>query len=93
MGTTWDTIFGIYATDTIAPKVDVVNPVEGTESVERTINVTATFSERMDPDTLNTSTFKLFKVNKYGATSRITDAPVKILCGCMQLEHVSFPIS
>ena len=44
----------------------------------RNTNVTATFSERMDPHTLSTSTFKLFKVNKNGATSRITRAPVKL---------------
>jgi hypothetical protein len=78
LGVTFDTVFGIYVTDTIAPKVDAVNPVEGAEGVVRTTNVTATFSGRMDPDTLNTTTFKLFKVNKNGATSRITDAPVRL---------------
>jgi hypothetical protein len=78
----FDLIFGIYVTspDT-APKVEVVNPedpAQGTQSAARSTNVTATFSERMDPNTLSTSTFKLFKVNKNGATSRITDAPVRL---------------
>jgi Bacterial Ig-like domain len=78
-----DLAFQTYVTpDTTAPKVDVVNPPEdpaqGTEGVARNTNVTATFSEKMDPDTLSTSTFKLFKVNKNGTTSRITPAPVNL---------------
>jgi hypothetical protein len=78
-----DLAFQTYVTpDTTAPKVDVVNPpaapADGTEGVARNTNVTATFSEKMDPDTLSTSTFKLFKVNKNGTTSRITHAPVKL---------------
>jgi Bacterial Ig-like domain len=89
-GATWvthdgfkDLAFQTYVTpDTTAPKVDVVNPPEdpaqGTEGVARNTNVTATFSEKMDPDTLSTSTFKLFKVNQNGATSRITPAPVRL---------------
>ena len=71
--------FQTYVTpDATAPKVDVVNPADGTEGVARNTNVTATFSERMDPDTLSTSTFKLFKVNADGTTKRITRAPVKL---------------
>jgi len=72
--------FQTYVTpDTTAPKVDSEKPAaNGTEGVARNTNVTATFSERMDPDTLSTSTFKLFKVNKNGTTSRITNAPVKL---------------
>jgi hypothetical protein len=58
--------------------VNAVNPAEGAKGVARNTNVTATFSERMDPDTLSTSTFKLFKVNKDGTTSRITHTPVKL---------------
>lgn len=77
----FDLIFGVYVTsplDTTSPKVDAVKPAEDAEDVTRTTNVTATFSERMDPSTLNTSTFKLFKVNKSGTTSRIADAPVRL---------------
>ena len=77
-----DIAFETYVTpDTTAPKVDVVNPedpAQGTAGAARGTNVTATFSERMAPDTLSTSTFKLFKVNKNGATSRITNAPVRL---------------
>src|SRR5215218_8279572 len=78
-----DIAFQTYVTpDTTSPKVDVVNPPEdpaqGTQGAARGTNVTATFSERMDPNTLSTSTFKLFKVNKNGATSRITNAPVRL---------------
>ena len=75
----WQPVFP--ASDTTAPKVDVVNPedpAQGTVGAARGTNVTATFSERMDPNTLSTSTFKLFKVNKNGATSRITNAPVRL---------------
>jgi Bacterial Ig-like domain/WD40-like Beta Propeller Repeat len=70
----WQPVFA----DTTAPKVDVVKPADGAEGVARNTNVTATFSERMDPDSLSTSTFKLFKVNKDGTTLRITHAPVKL---------------
>jgi Bacterial Ig-like domain len=78
-----DLAFQTYVTpDTTAPKVDVVNPPEdpaqGTEGAARNTDITASFSEKMDPDTLSTSTFKLFKVNKNGATSRITPAPVRL---------------
>jgi hypothetical protein len=54
------------------------DPAQGTEGAARNTDVTATFSEKMAPDTLSTSTFKLFKVNKNGATSRITPAPVSL---------------
>ena len=78
-GRNWDMAFQTYVTpDTTAPKVDAVNPTDGTEGVARNTNLTATFSERMAPDTLSTSTFKLFKVNTNGTTSRITHAPVKL---------------
>jgi hypothetical protein len=70
----WQPVFA-YNT---APMVNAVTPAEGTKGVARNTNVTATFSERMDPDTLSTSTFKLFKVNTNGTTSRITHAPVKL---------------
>lgn len=71
--------FQTYVTpDTAAPMVNAVNPAEGVKGVARSTNVTATFSESMAPATLNTSTFKLFKINKDGTTSRITDAPVKL---------------
>jgi hypothetical protein len=74
-----DLAFQTYVTpDTTAPKVDAVNPADATDGVARNTDITATFSERMDPDTLSTSTFKLFKVNTNGTTSRITRAPVKL---------------
>ena len=62
--------------DVTVPKVASVDPVGGTKSVARATDVTAHFSEPMDTTTLNTSTFKLFKVNADGTTTRVTNAPV-----------------
>jgi hypothetical protein len=41
-------------------------------------NLTATFSERVAPATLNSSTFKLFKTNADGTQTQVTN--VKVTC-------------
>jgi hypothetical protein len=47
--------------DKSAPKVMSVTPLDGTKGVARGVNVTATFSEDMDVNTIKGTTFKLFK--------------------------------
>jgi Bacterial Ig-like domain len=51
------------APDTTAPRVVSVTPGGGASGVGRDADVTATFSEGMDPATISGSTFKLYKVN------------------------------
>jgi FlaG/FlaF family flagellin (archaellin) len=62
--------------DTQAPKVTSTVPAANATGVKRNTNLTATFSEKMDPSTLTTLTFKLFKVNPDGSTTQITNVTV-----------------
>jgi Ca2+-binding RTX toxin-like protein len=48
-------------TDTVAPTVSSVAPIEGATDVASTANTEATFSEAMDPNTVSTTTFTLTK--------------------------------
>ncbi|MBA2619111.1 MAG: Ig-like domain-containing protein [Rubrobacter sp.] len=57
--------------DTTVPRVGPVTPESGKTGVGRGSNVTATFSEKMDPATISGSTFKLFKVNADRSITRI----------------------
>ena len=67
-------------TDTTAPKVTSVTPSVLDFQVARGTNVTAAFSEKMDPATITKSTFKLFKWSKKEQTwQRIYDTNV----GCV----------
>lgn len=52
----WD---GGTVADATAPTVTLTNPADGATGVALNSQVTATFSEAMDPATLNTSTFTL----------------------------------
>ena len=45
--------------DTTAPTVSSISPASGATGVARGANVLATFSEAMDPATINTNTFEL----------------------------------
>ena len=47
------------AGDTTAPTVTAISPSNGATAVNRTANVTATFSEAMDATTITTNTFEL----------------------------------
>jgi CSLREA domain-containing protein len=60
--------------DTIKPHVSTATPT-GT-GVARGTNLTATFSEKMDPLSISNSTFKLFKVKSDGSTTQITNVTV-----------------
>jgi CSLREA domain-containing protein len=62
--------------DTIKPHVSAATPT-GT-GVARGTNLTATFSEKMDPLSITNSTFKLFKVKPDGSTTQITNVSVKL---------------
>jgi hypothetical protein len=73
-----------FTVDTTAPKVDRVSPLDSTKGVARGTNVTATFSERMDPFSITTSTFKLFKCSSTTSTNcatQVTNAPVSLTDG------------
>jgi hypothetical protein len=67
--------------DTTAPRVVSATPGGGASGVGRDADVTATFSERMDPATITGSTFKLYKVNPdrsrtlMNATVTLLDTP------------------
>jgi hypothetical protein len=63
-------------TDTISPRVRSTVPTAGATGVAPSTNLTATFSEKMDPASITTSTFKLFKVNPDGSTTQITNVSV-----------------
>jgi hypothetical protein len=62
--------------DTAAPKVEQVVPSERATKVDGSTNIVATFSEKMDPATLTTLTFKLFKINLDATMTWITAATV-----------------
>ena len=66
------------AIDNIAPKVMGTNPANNATKVAAGIDVTATFTEDMDaittdgdPSTINSTTFKLVKLNSDGTTTGI----------------------
>jgi hypothetical protein len=63
---------GTVTVDTTAPTVESVFPKDGDTGVDRTTNVTATFSEDMMASSIDATTFKLFKK---GSTTKI-DATV-----------------
>jgi Bacterial Ig-like domain/Thrombospondin type 3 repeat len=63
------------------PKVMLTSPGNNTTGIAPTKNVTATFSEAMDakttdgdPSTINSTTFKLVKLNADGTTTKVTAA-------------------
>jgi hypothetical protein len=60
--------------DTTVPKVTGVTPT-GT-GIKRNTNLTATFSEKMDRNSLSKSTFKLYRINADGSTTQVTNVTV-----------------
>ena len=55
--------------DKRAPKVATVSPTSGATGVQRGINVMATFSEKVNPDSVNATTFKLYKCSSTTSTN------------------------
>jgi alpha-tubulin suppressor-like RCC1 family protein/subtilisin family serine protease len=66
-----------FTVDTTQPMVNSTTP-SVTTSVGRGTNLTATFSEKMETSTVNTTTFKLYKVNTDGTQTQITDVAVSL---------------
>ena len=64
--------------DTVKPQVSSTTPLAGSTNVGRGTNLTATFSEKMRTSSVNTTTFKLFKVNSDGTQTQITDVAVSL---------------
>lgn len=64
--------------DTTKPTVIGTTPLNRATNVARGTNLTATFSEKMNPSTLTKSTFKLFKVNPDGTQTQVTDVVVSL---------------
>jgi hypothetical protein len=62
--------------DTLPPTVSSVTPANNATGVKRNTNLTATFSEKMDPLSITKSTFKLLKINTDGSTTQITNVTV-----------------
>ena len=70
-----DFAFKTFVTpDTAAPRVASVTPKHDASGVGRDANVTATFSERMDPATITGSTFKLYRINADRSKTRVNAA-------------------
>ena len=68
--------FRSTSTDTTAPRVANTFPKNTATGVAPSVTLTATFSEKMDPLSINKSTFKLFRVNADGSTTQITNVTV-----------------
>jgi len=65
-------------TDTTPPRVISTSPKHTATGVAPSANLTATFSEKMTPSSINTTTFKLFKINPDGSTTQITNVTVSL---------------
>ena len=65
-------------TDTTAPRVTNTSPKHTATGVAPSANLTATFSEKMDPLSITKSTFKLFKLNPDGTQTQITNVTVAL---------------
>jgi probable HAF family extracellular repeat protein len=66
-----------FTVDTTQPMVKTTTP-SGAKPVGRGTDLTATFSEKMETSTVNTTTFKLYKVNTDGTQTQITDVEVSL---------------
>jgi N-acetylglucosamine-6-sulfatase len=64
-------------TDTTSPRVISTVPIAGATGVAPSSNLTATFSEKMEPTSISKSTFKLFKVTSSG-TTQVTNVTVSL---------------
>jgi hypothetical protein len=62
--------------DTTPPTALSTYPTANATGVAPSANLTATFSEKMMASSINTTTFKLFKVNLDGSTTQVTNVTV-----------------
>jgi N-acetylglucosamine-6-sulfatase len=65
-------------TDTTSPRVTSTSPASNATGVAPSANVIATFSEKMMTSSINSTTFKLLKVNTDGSTTQITNVSVSL---------------
>jgi hypothetical protein len=65
-----------FTVDTTEPMVKSTTPLSGAPGVGRGTNLTASFSETMGASSVNTTTFKLYKVNPDCTQTQITDVVV-----------------
>jgi Big-like domain-containing protein len=65
-------VYTCEAADTTPPKVISTSPANNATGISAGANVTATFSEVMDPSTITGSTFKLVRLNADGTQTRVT---------------------
>jgi hypothetical protein len=65
-------------TDTTSPRVTNTSPKHSATGVAPSVTLSATFSEKMMPSSINTTTFKLFKINPDGSTTQITNVTVSL---------------
>ncbi len=79
-----DLVFSTYVSmDETSPKVSEGSPASSANDVQRSTNVTASFSKEMDANTLSSSTFKLFQWNaKKKQWRQLTDAAVTCNLRC-----------
>jgi hypothetical protein len=65
-----------WTVDTVKPSITGATPTG--KGVKRNINLTATFSEKMNRATMTKTTFQLFKINSNGTTTQITNVTVAL---------------
>jgi len=64
--------------DKVKPQVSSTTPLAGTTGVGLGTNLTATFSEKMRASSINTTTFKLYRVKSDGTQTQITNVAVSL---------------
>jgi Domain of unknown function (DUF4082)/Bacterial Ig-like domain/Bacterial Ig domain len=74
-----DVVFATGAADTTPPTVSATSPVNGSAGVSIVSSVTATFSEPMDPATIDNSTFELRNSGNVLVPANVTYNPATLV--------------
>lgn len=83
----------ITVKDLTKPSVVYTGPLSDATGVSPNVNVTANFSEPMRASSINTSTFKLYRVNSDGSTVQINDVAVTLSSNGLRATLNPFPTS
>ncbi len=83
----------ITVKDLTKPTVIYTEPASDATGVSPSVNVTANFSEPMRAASINTSTFKLYRVNPDGSTRQINDVAVTLSSSGLRATLDPFPTS
>ncbi len=75
--------------DTIPPRVVSVSPVDGAKDVPVTTEVTVTFSESVDPTTVNIATFKVMNGDEPVAGAASAGSPTATFVPADSLEYLT----